>query len=186
MARSRARNPRQEPHEEVERRIEEMPEQVAEIVHRAMEGSFDPLGNVAPILHAQVLWALHPVALWSKEIELGKRNVALMRYVAQRLSGQEAEPPFVPEPYDIRWDHPVWTESAWWSALQQGYLGWGQSLVEMMRQTPALDERERRRAVFWTGELVNALAPTNFFWTNPKARELAVKTCGLSLLEGSQ
>lgn len=184
MARSRARNPRQEPKDEVERRIEETPEQVAEIVHRAMEGSFDPLGNIAPILHAQVLWALHPVALWSKEIELGKRNVALMRYVAQRLSGQPAEPPFVPEPYDIRWDHPVWTESVWWSTLQQGYFGWGQSLVEMVRQTPAIDERERRRAVFWTGEFVNALAPTNFFWTNPKARELAAKTWGLSLVEG--
>ncbi|MCK7498181.1 MAG: hypothetical protein MZW92_51610 [Comamonadaceae bacterium] len=51
-------------------------------------------------------------------------------------------------------------------------------------ETPGLSPKERRRAAFWWRNWLNAVAPTNFFWTNPVAMHKFVETQGDSLARG--
>ena len=58
---------------------------------------------------------------------------------------------------------------------------WFQELVQLSRN---LNERDRQRARFWLQQLLGALAPPNYFWTNPLAIRKFIDTGGLSLLQG--
>jgi polyhydroxyalkanoate synthase subunit PhaC len=51
-------------------------------------------------------------------------------------------------------------------------------------ETPGLSGKERRRAAFWWRKWLNAMAPTNFFWTNPVAMHKFVESHGESLVHG--
>ena len=54
----------------------------------------------------------------------------------------------------------------------------------MLFETPGLSEKERRRAAFWMREWLNAMAPTNFFITNPVAMRKYIESNGDSLNKG--
>lgn len=59
---------------------------------------------------------------------------------------------------------------------------WLRHLIEEM---PPSRELVRSRAVFWMDQLIHALAPSNFFWTNPKAVQLFIESGGESLQKGA-
>lgn len=61
------------------------------------------------------------------------------------------------------------------------YSSWFRNFVETV---PGLSENERRRAIFWTNQFLNALAPANFFWSNPGAVQRFLETNGVSLSFG--
>ncbi|MCK9196818.1 MAG: hypothetical protein M0P16_07530, partial [Syntrophales bacterium] len=52
---------------------------------------------------------------------------------------------------------------------------WLKGLVERSKD---LNNKDRQRALFWTQQLINALAPANFFWTNPLAIKKFIDTGG--------
>ncbi|MCK9391999.1 MAG: hypothetical protein M0Q01_10615 [Syntrophales bacterium] len=58
---------------------------------------------------------------------------------------------------------------------------WLKGLVERSKD---LNNKDRQRALFWTQQLINALAPANFFWTNPLAIKKFIDTGGGSLTQG--
>jgi len=59
---------------------------------------------------------------------------------------------------------------------------WLRCLIEEMPPSAVL---VRSRAVFWMDQLIRALAPANFFWTNPRAVQLFIETGGESLQKGA-
>ena len=58
---------------------------------------------------------------------------------------------------------------------------WLRELVELTRD---LNDRDRQRARFWIQQMSSAMAPPNFFWTNPAAMKKFLETGGASLLQG--
>lgn len=59
---------------------------------------------------------------------------------------------------------------------------WLRCLIDEMPPSPEL---VRSRAVFWMDQFIHALAPANFFWTNPKAVQLFIESGGESLHRGA-
>jgi polyhydroxyalkanoate synthase len=59
---------------------------------------------------------------------------------------------------------------------------WLRRLIEEM---PPSQELARSRAVFWMDQFIHALAPANFFWTNPRAVQLFIESGGQSLQQGA-
>lgn len=59
---------------------------------------------------------------------------------------------------------------------------WLRRLIEEMPPSPEL---ARSRAVFWMDQLIHALAPANYFWTNPRAVQLFIESGGESLQKGA-
>ena len=144
----------------------------------------DPFGVTTSILNAQVAWMMHPQEL-SREINAMSGDVlALQTHVMRRAFGLPSEDVITPHADDARFADPVWSETPTWDIIKESYLAFTRRLEDMLFETPGLSHKERRRAAFWVRKWLNAMAPTNFFFTNPIAMRKCVETNGDSLKQG--
>lgn len=153
-------------------------------VHEAVEANIDPMGIAMPILHSQLAWLMHPQELADAVAEFSTRMLALNVHSWYRALGLHSEDVEKPHPDDTRFADPVWVDSATWDITKEWYLVMTHHMQNMLYQTPGLSNKDRRRAAFWWREWLNAMAPTNFLWTNPVAMRKAAETNGESLLRG--
>ena len=68
--------------------------------------------------------------------------------------------------------------------IKQGYLLSARCLQTTMRGVDGLDEAKQKRVDFYTRQLVDAMAPTNFALTNPDVLRATAETGGENLLRG--
>jgi polyhydroxyalkanoate synthase len=94
------------------------------------------------------------------------------------LRGPDADPG-----QDRRFGDRTWTETALFFWLLQQHL-LREQLARDLLEAAGLDEVSTRKARMASQLLVDALAPTNFFLTNPVALRRAFETGGLSALRG--
>ncbi len=152
--------------------------------HAAVEGTLDPMGMAAPIVHAQLAWASHPQELAEHMLDLSADLWELQTHSLHRMLGLPHPDPIRPHPDDTRFADPWWSEVATWDIAKQWYLAITHHVQDMLYATPGLGSKERRRAAFWWRKWLNAMAPTNFLLTNPVAIRKAVETNGDSLRRG--
>jgi len=153
-------------------------------IHDTVEGAIDPLGMTAPICHAQLAWLVHPQELAER---MGKLSTDLWRlqwHSWHRLLGAPFKDPIKPNADDERFTDPAWTDVATWDMTKEWYLALTHNIQDMLYDTPGLSGKERRRAAFWWRKWLNAVAPSNFLWTNPVALRKAAETNGESLVRG--
>lgn len=156
----------------------------AETRHDLHDCLVGTLGMAEPLLHAQLAWLAHPQELSEYAVKFSTSLWQVSWHAWQRAFGLHSEDPERAHAEDERFSDPVWKESACWDLLKEWYLLVTHSTEDMLYATPNLSEKERRRAAFWWREWLNAVAPTNFFWTNPLAMQKAIQTRGLSLIAG--
>lgn len=65
--------------------------------------------------------------------------------------------------------------------LHGAYASW---LRDYVSKAPDIPEKERQRSVFWVNQLINAISPANFFWTNPSVVQKFLRSKGESLANG--
>ena len=153
-------------------------------MRKSAESMLDPFGVLAPMVHANSAWWLHPqefAELWSRA---GADLLGLQLHSFARLIGRESDDIVRPQPDDMRFSDPAWSKDAAWSLLKQWYLFFTRHVQDALYQTPGLSPKERRRAAFWWRQWLNAAAPTNFLLTNPVALRKAAETGGESLRRG--
>jgi len=155
-------------------------------IHDTVEGAIDPLGMSAPIIHAQLAWMSHPQELCEHLTKLSNDLWRLQSHSMWRMLGKPYPDPIKPHPGDTRFADPLWTDSPTWDLAKEWYLAITHDMQDMLYQTPGLSSKERRRAAFWWRKWLNAVSPTNFFWTNPIAMQKAIETNGESLVKGFQ
>ena len=155
-------------------------------LHSGVTTAIDPLGMAAPIIHAQVAWLLHPQELGERMAQLSSDLWQLQWHTTHRLLGLEHPDPIRPNADDARFNDPIWSESPNWDMVKDWYLAFTHRAQDMLYDTPGLSSKDRRRAAFWWRKWLNAVAPTNYFWTNPIAIRKAVETHGQSLTRGWQ
>jgi polyhydroxyalkanoate synthase subunit PhaC len=156
-----------------------------EILHDVVESSIDPLGVAAPLGHAQLAWLFHPQELAQALGRFSADMLALQNYSWRRAMGVECDDPVKPNADDTRFTDPIWSEPTF-DIVKEWYLLFTHNVQDMLYQTPGLSGKERRRAAFWWRKWLNAMAPTNFFWTNPVAMRKFVETQGESVTRGMQ
>ena len=87
-----------------------------------------------------------------------------------------------PAPSDRRFRAQEWREP-YFSYLAQSYLltaSWVNEIVANAK----LEPHARKKAAFFARQLVDAMSPANFPWSNPEALKLAAETQGDSLARG--
>jgi polyhydroxyalkanoate synthase len=141
------------------------------------------MGVVAPILHAQFAWWTHPAELSALAARTAAELGALQLHAVERMMGQKVPDLVGAQPDDARFADPVWNEPAW-ALLREWYLFYTRAVQDALYDSPGLAPKERRRAAFWWRQWLNALAPTNFLFTNPVALRKAVDSGGESLRRG--
>jgi polyhydroxyalkanoate synthase len=151
---------------------------------RTVESLVDPIGIVSPIAHAHAAWLMHPQEMSELALRFASDLAALQVHTLAKLSGRDAADVVLPQPDDLRFSDPVWTNEPGWSLVKQWYLFYTRHVQDALFQTPGLAPKERRRAAFWWRNWLNAMAPTNFLATNPVAQRKAIETRGDSLRRG--
>jgi len=146
--------------------------------------AIDPLGVATPIVHAQMAWLMHPQELGERMAQLISDLWQLQWHTTHRMLGLDHPDPIQPNADDARFNDPIWSESPNWDMVKDWYLAFTHRAQDMLYDTPGLSSKDRRRAAFWWRKWLNAVAPTNYFWTNPIAIRKAVETRGESLTRG--
>lgn len=149
-----------------------------------IEKHLDPFGVTTSIINAQAAWLTHPQELSRAMTALSSDILALQTHVMRRAMGFPSEDVVTPHEDDTRFADPVWKDSATWDIIKETYLAFTHRLEDMCFETPGLSDKERRRAAFWFRKWLNAMAPNNFFWTNPVAMRKFVDSKGESLRNG--
>jgi polyhydroxyalkanoate synthase len=88
-----------------------------------------------------------------------------------------------PQQGDKRFTDDTWSSSRLHQGLLQAYLAWGKEINEFIDST-TLSDIEKKRAHLFATIMVDALAPTNNFISNPAALRKLVDTGGKSAVSG--
>ena len=127
-----------------------------------------------------------PSPLVDAWLELAQSWGALWTYGAARMAGAEAEPVVRADADDRRFRDPAWNEVPWLDVLKQAYLVNARACTALPGRVARLDESARNRLEFAARQVADALAPTNFFPTNPEAVRAAFESGGASAVRGMQ
>ncbi len=146
----------------------------------------DPFGIASSCLAVQGAWLCRPDRLVQEAARFWSQITLLQIQCWERFHGQEVEDTIPPVPQDERFQGSVWTDSPWFDAVKEHYLAITRWLEDAIENTPDVPDKTRRKAAFWIRQVLNALAPSNFFWTNPEALYRCLTTGGLSVLHGAK
>jgi polyhydroxyalkanoate synthase len=125
-------------------------------------------------------------------IKLGSSLVRHPRTVARQVGGLVRELGRVaagdaeikPPRGDRRFADPAWQDNPFFRRVMQAYLATGAALDGLISDA-RLDIQTERRVRFPVENVYDALAPTNFIWSNPAAMKAAVSTRGASFVRGA-
>lgn len=87
-------------------------------------------------------------------------------------------------PDDKRFSNPLWKTHPFFNFVKQQYMTNAQTVQTALDGLEGLDERERHRIDFFSRQIMDLYAPTNFLGTNPDALSKALETEGQSLVDG--
>jgi polyhydroxyalkanoate synthase subunit PhaC len=120
------------------------------------------------------------------EHQIGYWGKSLKHYVeAQKaLATGQLKAPDDPGPKDRRFSNPLWESHPFFNFVKQQYQINAEAMQTAIGDMETLDPADRRRIEYFTKQIVDMLAPTNFLATNPDALEKAVATDGESLVKG--
>lgn len=180
---------------ELSQRFQDNLKHIEELTQRLVQASLkqkrhDPaLSAPSPELYATALqsWSLGASQTPGKIVEdqVAFWGQSLRNYVeAQKLLGQGKVEPEAAKISDRRFSNPLWDSNPWFHFLKSQYLHTSEALQRGVQDLDNLDPADRKRLEFFTRQLIDMMAPTNFFATNPDALERAVETEGESLVRG--
>jgi polyhydroxyalkanoate synthase len=109
---------------------------------------------------------------------VGRLGADLVRVVGGRSEIRPAK-------RDRRFADPAWESSWLFRRLLQAHLAVGEA-VDGLISDAGLDWRHERQARFAAGNLVDALAPSNFPWSNPTVIKEIVDQGGFNLVKGAR
>ncbi len=102
----------------------------------------------------------------------------------QALLKGELRAPDDPGPKDRRFANPLWDSHPFFNYLKQQYLLNAEAITGTVAGLDHMDAADKKRVEYFTRQIVDMFAPTNFLGTNPDALEKAVATDGESLVQG--
>ncbi len=149
-----------------------------------LDWSGDPYGIASTFSRLGRAWLLHPLQQVGAHHELAALAWGLNLSAASYLSGSTAMPLVLPVEGDERFADPMWYQQPFFCILMQNYLAYTRAMERIVYDTHGVSKDDARRAAFWVRQAFNAIAPSNFFATNPEAMQRAWHSGGISLLQG--
>ncbi|MCP5209088.1 MAG: class I poly(R)-hydroxyalkanoic acid synthase [Hahellaceae bacterium] len=142
---------------------------------------FDMLGSYRDIIEQL---AMHPLKVANTEKSALRKHAKLIKNTAKRIFGKTSDPVVVPEDGDKRFMDPEWQENMVFDYIKQTYLIYSETLLDLVSNLEDSDTHTHEQFAFYTRQMVNALSPTNFVFTNPEVLRKTVSSGGKNLIEG--
>jgi polyhydroxyalkanoate synthase subunit PhaC len=126
----------------------------------------------------------NPASLFETQAAYWGKSVKHYVEAQQVLAKGKLEAPSDALQGDRRFSNPMWNTHPYFNFVKQQYLINSEAIAEAVAQVDDLDAKEKRRLTYFSQQIIDMMAPTNFLGTNPDALEKAVATEGQSLLDG--
>ena len=166
----------------------------AEIMRKMVEdkdkrsGAFTVMGGLAdaPKLFGPIAqyWMSEPGKFTEAQTRLNQDLIELWGRTYKRFLGEETEPMVEHSPGDPRFQDREWTENPFFDFLRQAYLLTGQWAGELVEKASTVDRHTKQRAQFYLNQIVSALSPSNFPFTNPEVIRTTYSSGGHNLAQG--
>jgi len=156
------------------------PREEGKIKTEAAEDIADMVKTVGQVLE---YWLSDPERALELQTSLGHAFLELFAVAAKRMAGEEAKPAVVPDSKDKRFNDPEWSQNQFFDFLKQLYLlsvQWAEKLV----REAEVDEHTRQKAAFYIKQIGNAVAPSNFVFTNPELLRETLNSQAENLVRG--
>ena len=125
----------------------------------------------------------HPEKLWAAQIDYwGKAVQNAVEAQEALMAGGEVEEDDTPP--DPRFKNPLWQTHPYFNALKKQYFTAAEAIEKGIEELDGVEGYDRWRLEYFTRQIVDMMAPTNFLATNPDALEKAIETEGQSLIDG--
>ena len=122
-------------------------------------------------------WAHLQLSLWQEYGHLWQQST-------YRLAGGKGEPVIRPARNDRRFRDHMWDDNPIFDFIKQSYLISTRWLCSLVHEADNIDEQAARKIDFYTRQLTDALAPTNFILTNPEVLRATIDSGGKNLILG--
>ena len=129
-------------------------------------------------------WVSEPGKLVAAQNELFKGYADLWGRSVRRFLGEEVPPVIEPAPGDNRFKDPDWSNSQYFDFCKQAYLLTARWAEDLTRNTEGVDDKTRKRALFYLEQMLAALSPSNFALTNPEVMRTTIATNAANLVQG--
>ena len=129
-------------------------------------------------------WVSNPAKLIEQQVGFWGKTVHHFVEAQKALASGKLKAPEDPGPSDKRFKNPLWNSHPYFNFVKQQYMINSEAIRDAVEQIEDLDEVEKRRLRYFTQQIVDMFAPTNFLATNPDALMRAVETEGESLVRG--
>ena len=136
------------------------------------------LGEVARV------WVNDPGKLAAAQGDLLQSYADLWGRSFRRFFGEEVEPVAEPEPGDNRFKDPDWSDKQYFDFWKQAYLISSRWAEDVTRNTEGVDDKTRKKAMFYLEQMLAALSPSNNPFTNPEVVRATVATNADNLVQG--
>ncbi len=126
-----------------------------------------------------------PTSLLESQSAFYRDSIALWQNTVKRMLGADGlEPVIEPKIGDNRFRDEQWSDHFLFDHIKQTYLLAARLIESAVDKTNGLDRDEAEKLQFFTRQLIDALAPTNFAPTNPKVVRETMKSLGKNLIHG--
>ena len=136
------------------------------------------LGSVAQA------WATNPSKLAAAQGELLHSYADLWGRSVRKFLGEDVEPVAEPEPGDNRFKDPGWSENQYFDFWKQAYLITSRWAEDITEKTEGVDDRTRKKAMFYLEQVLSAMSPSNNPFTNPEVVRTTLATNAENLVQG--
>ncbi len=136
---------------------------------------------------ATAYWAeaLHnPAKILEHQVEYWSKSVLHFVEAQQALAKGGFSAPDQSGTPDRRFSNPMWDTHPYFNFVKQQYQINAQAIEQAVADIEDLDDKDKQRLSYFSRQIIDMMAPTNFLATNPDALEKALETEGQSLIDG--
>ncbi|WP_417524483.1 PHA/PHB synthase family protein [Marinovum sp.] len=129
-------------------------------------------------------WVQNPTKILEHQVEYWGKSLKHMVEAQQLLAQGKLAAPEDTTPDDKRFSNPVWKTNPYFNFIKQQYMINSEAIKQAVEDIEDIDEKEKKRLRYFSQQIVDMMAPTNFFATNPDALMKAIETEGDSVVKG--
>jgi len=160
---------------------------VADYLDRAQQGKAalpaDDVGVTNAFLELSSKLMANPMLLAEAQMRMWHDGMRLWHNAMSRMLGGKPEP-LVDSKSDNRFRNEAWQNNFLFDYIKQSYLIAAQNIQRTVSEVQGLDPQTARKVRFFTRQFVDALAPTNFVFTNPEVLKATLDSGGRNLIDG--